>query len=202
MKIAVIGGGNVGGTLAARFAETGHEVWIAARDPSSNKYDALKSKGVGVLASADALARAEVILVATPAEAAADAARMIGKTDRIIIDATNSVRSRPEPYANGFEAIKDITGSPNVVKCFNSCGVEVMANPVFGSDRADMFAAGSSAAAKRAASELALGLGFGDCHDFGGDDRAALLEQLALSWINMAIFQKHGRGMAFRILRR
>ena len=36
----------------------------------------------------------------------------------------------------------------------------------------------------------------------GGDDKAILLEQLALVWINLAIFQKQGRNIAIKILKR
>jgi hypothetical protein len=36
----------------------------------------------------------------------------------------------------------------------------------------------------------------------GGDDKVAILESFALVWIDLAIFQKMGRGMAFKLLRR
>ena len=37
MKIAIIGAGNVGGTLALGWAKAGHEITIGAKDPNSNK---------------------------------------------------------------------------------------------------------------------------------------------------------------------
>ncbi|TND09726.1 MAG: coenzyme dependent NADP oxidoreductase [Bacteroidetes bacterium] len=65
-----------------------------------------------------------------------------------------------------------------------------------------MFVAGSSVRGKQVATALARELGFGEVHDFGGNDRFALLEQLALCWINLAIFQKQGRSIAFKLLKR
>jgi hypothetical protein len=50
--------------------------------------------------------------------------------------------------------------------------------------------------------ELVKAVGFADCHDMGGDDKVPILEGFALVWIDLAIFQKMGRGMAFKLLRR
>ena len=62
--------------------------------------------------------------------------------------------------------------------------------------------AGDSVKAKEVACQLALDCGFADCIDFGKADKVVLLEQFALSWINLAIMQGQGRGMAFKVLRR
>jgi len=61
--------------------------------------------------------------------------------------------------------------------------------------------AGDSEIAKEIASHLAKQIGFENCYDFGGSNRVQLLEQFALSWINLAIFQKIGRGISFKVLR-
>ena len=65
-----------------------------------------------------------------------------------------------------------------------------------------MFCAGNNKEAKQTAAQLATDIGFATCYDFGGDDKVQLLEQLALSWINLAIMQGHGRNLAFKITRR
>ena len=77
-----------------------------------------------------------------------------------------------------------------------------MFDPKYGDDSADMFIAGSSEKAKIIARKLASELGFGRIYDFGGDDKVELLEQFALCWINLAILQKNGRNIAFKILSR
>jgi hypothetical protein len=56
--------------------------------------------------------------------------------------------------------------------------------------------------AKEIAKRLSLDAGFAECHDFGGDDKVELLEQFALCWINLAIIQKQGRNIAFKLVRR
>jgi hypothetical protein len=89
-----------------------------------------------------------------------------------------------------------------VVKCFNSTGFENMQNPVYQGEKLDMFMAGDNEAAKQVAQQLALDAGFGTCWDFGKGDKVSLLEQFALSWINLAIMQGHGRDIAFRVVRR
>jgi hypothetical protein len=65
-----------------------------------------------------------------------------------------------------------------------------------------MFMAGDSEKAKSVAVQLSMDLGFGSCIDFGKADKVELLEKLALSWINLAIMQGHGRNMAFKIVKR
>jgi hypothetical protein len=62
--------------------------------------------------------------------------------------------------------------------------------------------AGSAAKGKDITKQLALDAGFSTCWDFGGDDKAQLLEYFALSWINLAIMQGHGRNMAFKVIKR
>jgi hypothetical protein len=62
--------------------------------------------------------------------------------------------------------------------------------------------AGGTPEAKAAVRELVKAVGFADCHDMGGDDKVPILEGFALVWIDPAIFQKMGRGMAFKLLRR
>jgi 8-hydroxy-5-deazaflavin:NADPH oxidoreductase len=55
---------------------------------------------------------------------------------------------------------------------------------------------------KQVATKLASDIGFASCFDFGGDDKVELLEKFALSWINLAIMQGHGRDIAFKVVRR
>lgn len=49
---------------------------------------------------------------------------------------------------------------------------------------------------------LAKDAGFAECYDFGGRDKVELLEQFALAWINLAIFQGKGRNIGFKLLHR
>lgn len=205
MKIAVIGAGNVGGALAQQFIKAGHEVCVGAKFPLSEKSQRL-AQLIGeshFTEVANAVQKSEVVIITTPPDAAVSILHLFGAVnDKVIIDATNAVRVKPEPYATVFDAIKTITGAEHVVKCFNSTGFENMLNPIYSESGIDMFAAGNSLHAKKVAEQLAKSIGFATCYDFGGDDKVALLEQFALSWINLAIMQGHGRDLAFKIIKR
>lgn len=206
MKIAIMGAGNVGGALAKGFRDAGHMVRIGARFPLSEK-----SRKLAAILGEDsfalpeqAIAEADVVLLATPPEAVVQMKSLLSQFARgkTFIDTTNSIRRRPEPHPTVLHYLKAECGIEQVVKCFNSTGFENMANPVYGGRGIDMFAAGSHAGAKALAQQLATDLGFGACWDFGGDDKVELLEQFALAWINLAIMQGHGRGLAFVVEKR
>jgi hypothetical protein len=205
MKIAIIGAGNAGGALASGWAKAGHEVILGVRNLDDGEIKALvaANKNISAKSVSDAAKEAKVILVSVPVAAINDVAKSLGEVkNKIIIDATNSVFQKPEPYEHGVEAFKALTYCEDVVKCFNSTGFENMANPKYGDTGIDMFVAGSSQRGKAIAQQLAKDLSFAECYDFGGDDKIALLEQFALAWINLAIMQKYGRGMAFKVLKR
>ena len=205
MKIAIIGHGNVGGALASRWAQAGHLCVIGARDPKSDKVIDLIQGANGVSATEvkHCVRGAGAILVATPPDAIPGIAEEIGDvSNSIIIDATNSVGKKPKGYDNGYEALKALTNARSVVKCFNTTGFENMENPDYDGVKADMFMAGGNKEAKALAEQLAKDIGFGEVYDFGGDDKVPLIESFAMAWINLAIMQKYGRGMAFKVLRR
>lgn len=77
-----------------------------------------------------------------------------------------------------------------------------MADPKFGKVAADMFVAGNSTKGKEIAIRLAKDIGLAECYDLGGDHRVEMLQQLAMIWVNLALFQKQGRNIAFKVLRK
>lgn len=206
MIIAIIGTGNVGGALAQRFLHAGHTVLMGANFPLSSKSIKLAAI-IGedrFTTVAAAVGQAEVIVLATPAMRAVEVAQSLGDTSgKVIIDTMNTVRGMgPAGFATTTDAILAHTATPDVVKCFNSTGFENMLDPTYHGEGIDMFVAGSSARGKALATQLATDIGFAECYDLGGNDTFALLEQLALSWITLAIFQGHGRNIAFRVVKR
>ncbi len=205
MNIAIIGTGNVGAALGSALSNVGHKVVFGVRNLDSPKTrKAAEAIPNAIFDKLDvAIASAETIIIATPPEAVLDLVDLIKENNsKIIIDTTNSIRTKPEPYPTAFHALKDLAKTEHVVKCFNSTGFENMKMPVYHNIGIDMFAAGDSKLAKQVAEKLALEIGFGACYDFGGDDKVELLEKFALSWINLAIMQGHGRNLAFKLLKR
>ena len=204
MNIAIIGSGNVGGALAEQWIKAGHSIVVGAKFPLSEKNMALSRKigedrFVGI---EQAVKQSEVILIATPPLAIFEVIEQMGDvSNKTIIDATNSIMKYPEPYKTVYHCLVDKT-SAAVVKCFNSTGFENMLNPIYNGEGIDMFMAGDNEKAKSVAKQLALDAGFSTCINFGNADKVELLEKFALSWINLAIMQGHGRGMAFKVVRR
>lgn len=205
MNIAIIGSGNVGLALGKGLIKASHHVSFGVRNPTSNKAQKASQElpQVSFLSISESVQAAEVVIITTPPEAIIDLLPLMGNIhDKVIIDATNSIRTSPQGYATVFHAIQDLAGAEHVVKCFNTTGFENLQNPIYEGTGIDMFTAGSSPHAKQVAAQLALDIGFAACYDFGGDDKVELLEKFALSWINLAIMQGHGRGLAFKLLKR
>jgi len=201
-KIAVIGHGNVGGTLALRWKNSGYDLDLGARDPEDPSLNEFAEAGITATSIEEAASNADVILVAIPSHATVDLAKNLPDLrDKIIIDATNAVVKKPSPYETGFHAFEDLTEAA-VVKAFNSIGFENMRNPVYGNIHLDMFMAGDDDKAKIVVKKLATDIGFAECYDIGGSDKVVLLEKFALSWINLAIMQGHGRDIGFKVVRR
>jgi predicted dinucleotide-binding enzyme len=100
MNITVIGRGNVGGGLAARWRAAGHEVQELGKD------------------GGDA-SNADVLLVAVPSPAIADAlGKVEGIDGKVTIDATNAFRGRNEEFESLAHEVKSIVGGPTA-KSFN-----------------------------------------------------------------------------------
>lgn len=204
MNIAIIGSGNVGGSLAQQWIKAGHNVLIGAQFPLSEKNISLATKiGEDRFAVVEnAVKQCEVILIATPPKAILEILEKLGDvTGKTIIDATNAIMKAPEPYQTVYHALADKTNA-EVVKCFNTTGFENMLNPLYQGEGIDMFMAGDNDKAKEVAQKLALDCGFGSCIDFGKSDKVELLEKFALSWINLAIMQGMGRNIAIKVLHR
>ncbi len=203
MIIAVIGTGNVGSALASQWSKAGHAIRLGVRNTHSFKgMHLLEQPGIEAEPIARAVAQADVVLFATPPEVLPTLIEGTGDlAGKVVIDATNSIRSRPEPFPTAYHALIALTDA-EVVKCFNTTGYENMLDPLYNSQRLDMFMAGDSERAKAVAAQLAVDCGFDRCIDFGGADQVVLLEQFALAWINLAIFQEMGRNVGLKILTR
>jgi len=100
MRITVVGRGNVGGGLAQKWRDVGHEVQGLGRD------------------GGDA-SDADVLLLAVPGpEVASALARVEGIEGKTTIDATNAVRGRNESFESNAHEAKSIVGGPTA-KSFN-----------------------------------------------------------------------------------
>jgi predicted dinucleotide-binding enzyme len=206
MQVAILGSGNVGSTLGRGLAAAGHTVHYARRDAEAAVPERLQHAGATTGTAAEVVARAEVVLLATPwgaTEAALASVPDFG--GRPLLDATNPIGpglSLTHGHTDsGGEQVQRWAPSARVVKVFNSTGRENMAAPRYGDAGAMMLACGDDAEAVAVALQLARDLGF-EAHSFGPLKGARLLEPLALVWIRLAMVEGHGRDFALGMLRR
>ena len=131
MNIAIIGTGNVGGVLAAKWALKGHIINLGVQDVNNFKgAELLKNPNTKVYTITEAVKLADVILLATPATAAIHVSKSLGDTSgKIIIDTMNIVLGKgPVGFVNTSDAILANTQTKDVVKCFNTTGFNNLVN--------------------------------------------------------------------------
>ncbi|MBE2255837.1 MAG: NAD(P)-binding domain-containing protein [Ignavibacteria bacterium] len=204
MNITIIGAGNVGRALGENLSNSGYKVIFGVKEISEDlKKFISDKKNISLKEVKDSVLNSDIIIFSIPPEVLFDVLKETGELEnKILIDATNSISKKPGEFNTVFEALKKKSGSEKVIKCFNSTGFENMRNPRYGDIGIDMFIAGSDEESKKTVIKIVKDMGFEECYDFGGDDKVELLEKFALSWINLAIFQKMGRNIAFKILKR
>jgi predicted dinucleotide-binding enzyme len=201
MKIGILGAGAVGRHLAKAFAGAGYEVMLSSRTPDSEKMQSLLEEApksrVGTVK--DTVAFGEVIVIAIGWQnGLEDTLRTIDDwTGKILIDSTNRFNSNSETSAT--EDIAQLTGAP-VVKAFNTIAAEHMDSPQFGGEAASILIAGDEKA-REVVSPLIAAIGF-DVVDLGEIEHSRKLEILAEIWLGLAIRQKLGRSIAFKLLRK
>lgn len=203
MKIAILGARNIGGTLGRKWVSAGHTVIFCARNVANPDTQAL-ARSLGERASvatvAGAVAAGEVVLFAIPGAAmdetiAANAAALNGK---IVIDAANKVRT---PVMNSFAAFAAHAPGARVYRAFNSMGWENFENPRFGDESADLFYCGPEGEAQAVVERLIADVGLRPVR-VGGADQVQVVDQVASLWFALALGQKRGRHLAFKMLTR
>ena len=189
MRIAVIGKGNIGGSLGTKWRAAGHDVVYGARDGSGEGPGGAPVRGIG-----DALKDVDVVVLAVPGQVVADVvtghgAALAGKT---VIDAVNRIGA---PEFDSRAIIADAAPQARYVRAFNSLGWENFANPMPGTNM--FFAADPDARAT--AEELITAVGLEPV--LVGDATAtATVDALLPLWF--ALVQQNGgnRRVALRVI--
>jgi 8-hydroxy-5-deazaflavin:NADPH oxidoreductase len=203
IRIAVLGAGNIGGTLGRKWARAGHAVTFGVTDPAGAKAQAVLAD-LGNLAQistvADALAGAEVVLVAVPGTAVdalvqANADQLDGK---IVIDAANRLSGGP---ANSLATFQRLTPNARVYRAFNTLGWENFAHPMFDGIEADLFYCGPDGESRQVVERLIEDVGLRPIR-LGDTDQVDLVDAMLRVWFALAVGQGMGRQMAFKVLTR
>jgi hypothetical protein len=169
MKIGVIGSGRVGSALAGTWSERGHEVVVSSR-----------------ATVAQTAAASQIVVLAIPAVAAADALGGIGDLEgKVFVDATNNVSGGPA----GLE-IAALAPGTRYVKAFNSVFSTFM-HETPPDPPASLVYCGDDADAKTIVAQLIADAGF-EPVDAGGAECTPLVEGFAKLVIGIAYAR--GRG--------
>lgn len=211
MKIAVLGTGVVGQTLAGRLAELGHQVTVGTRDvettlgrttpdgmgnPPYPQWAAAHPR-VPLATFADAAAGAELLVNATSGAAsipALDAAGIDNLADKILIDIAN-----PLDFSQGFppslfvkdtdslgERIQAAFPRLKVVKALNTLTAALMVEPRQLADGDHtVYVSGNDSGAKKTVTDLLASFGHTDVIDLGDITTARGTEMLLPLWLRL-----------------
>jgi predicted dinucleotide-binding enzyme len=191
-RVAVLGTGRVGAALGPRLAALGHPVIYGSREPQRADVQALVARsGSGASAApiAEAVSRADWVLIALPWTATESTLRAVDLADKLVIDPTNALRFVP---ASGYmemvvetsaaERIRELAPRARLVKAFNTIGAHVMADPTAAGGPVTVPLAGDDVAAKLRVGALVRELGF-EAQDLGPLRHARQLEGMALLYM-------------------
>jgi predicted dinucleotide-binding enzyme len=212
MKIAVLGTGFAGRTVAAALAKRGHDVVIGTRDPNATlesqepsamgtppfaSWHADHGGEVGLATYAEAAATAEIIVNLTNGLGSLEALTAAGAeilAGKILMDVAN-----PLDPSQGFppsllpvntdslgEQIQRTFPEAKVVKTLNTMNAGLMVDPgrVAGGDHST-FVSGNDAWAKGAVTSLLQSLGHNDVIDLGDITTARGVEMMLPVWIRL-----------------
>lgn len=208
MKLAILGTGTVGQTLAVRMIEKNHEVTIGTRDVAAT----LARKGkdgtgpaewlskhpkVRLATFSEAVANADFVFNATNGKTTLEALSATGKTalaGKILIDLSN-----PLDFSKGMppslfvsnddslaERIQKAFPETKVVKSLNTLNAGLMLDPakLSGADHS-IFVSGNDAGAKEKVVDLLKSFGWKDVIDLGDITTARGPEMILPVWIRL-----------------
>lgn len=205
-KVAVLGSGAVGITLAKGFQKHGYQVVIGTRNPEK------KVDWSGDLTTfAGAAQAADILVLAVKGGIAEDvvkaaAAHASGKT---VIDATNPIADAPPQ--NGvlrfftslddslMERLQRLAPQANFVKAFNSVGNALMINPELKGGPPTMFICGNNDQAKAEVATILKKFGW-ETEDMGAAEAARAIEPLCMLWC-LPGFARNQWTHAFKLLK-
>ena len=211
MKIAVLGTGMVGQTVAAKLSDLGHETTVGTRDPQATlartepdgmgnpPFSAWHAEhpAVRLATFAEAAEQAEIVVNATNGGVSVDVLNQAGAANlagKVLLDIAN-----PLDFSQGFpptlfvkdtdslgELIQRTFPDAKVVKALNTMTAALMAEPglAAGGDHS-VFVSGDDAAAKQTVIDLLKSIGHTDVIDLGELSTARGTEMLLPVWLRL-----------------
>lgn len=204
-RVAVLGSGVVGITLAKGFEKHGYPVVMGTQRPEK------KVDWQGQITTfAAAAQQAEILVLAVKGGVAEDVVKAIaphaaGKT---VIDATNPIADAPPQKgvlkyfttldSSLMERLQRLVPQANFVKALNSVGNALMINPEFKGGTPTMFICGNNDQAKSEVTAILKKFGW-ETEDMGAAEAARAIEPLCMLWC-ISGFAKNQWNHAFKLL--
>jgi len=201
MRVAVLGTGSVGTTVADKLVAVGHDVSMGSRTPDNENARAWASRHGSRVSHgtfADAAAFGEVVINATSGMgsiAALEAAGASNLDGKVLLDISN-----PLDFSNGFppslsvcntdslgEQIQRAFPAARIVKALNTVTAAVMVDPGRLAGPSDLFVAGDDRDAKAVVVGLLGQFGWPEAQirDLGGIAAARSTEMYLPLWLSV-----------------
>jgi len=193
MRIAVIGTGSVGRTIATALTERGYDVVVGTRSPEATRArDDWRGGDLALVPLGEAATDADLVVNATNGNASIEALGQVGPSldGLVVLDVAN-----PLDFSHGFpptlsvkdtdslaEQIQRAFPSARVVKSLNTVNASVM---IAAPADTTMFVAGDDAEARRTVVELLREFGWEDIIEFDSLDAARGMEMWLPLWVRL-----------------
>jgi predicted dinucleotide-binding enzyme len=205
-KVAVLGSGTVGITLAKGFQKHGYPVVIGTKTPEK------KVDWSGELTTYEkAAGSADILVLAVKGTVAEDVIKVIAPhaSGKTVIDAVNPIADAPPQKGvvrffttldqSLMERLQRLAPEANFVKALNSVGNAMMINPRLKGGPPTMFVCGNNEPAKKEVASILTAFGW-EAEDMGGVEAARAIEPLCMLWC-IPGFIKNEWTHAFKLLR-
>jgi predicted dinucleotide-binding enzyme len=197
MKIAVLGTGVAGRTLALAFQRLGHEATIGTRDPQATRAREDWTLDIALQPYDEVAVAADLVVNVTNGQGSLSALEMVGAkalAGKVILDVAN-----PLDFSGGFpptltvkdtdslaEQIQRAFPEAHVVKALNTVTAAVMVDPSrLGDGGTTMFLAGDHSSARSTVRELLGELGWQDVVEFEELSAARGMEMWLPLWLRL-----------------
>jgi len=203
MKVAIVGTGNIGTGLARVLVKTDNDVVVADRGDGSEAVKKLAAQDVNVKGAdvATAVKEADLVILATYYNAAAEIARQADFFGKIVVDVSNPVTADFSALQLGHtssaaEEIARLLPGAKVVKAFNTIFAQHYATGLqIGGKRLQTFIAGDYEEARARVKQLAEEIGL-EPVEAGPLANARYLEPLGFLNIQFGYVLGHGTTIA------
>ncbi|PZF09976.1 oxidoreductase [Curtobacterium sp. MCPF17_011] len=193
MRIALLGTGRFATDFAPALVRAGHDVIFGSR----HRREELLA-GALVVSTAEAIARADVVVVALPGETALAFLPEFEEAlhGKVVLDVSNAFTSDGDlrfPNSSVGEQLQDLLPSSLVVKSLNNMAGYIAGDPSALSETT-VFLSGNDERAKRVVSDLLVSIGWSEAAqiDLGDITTSRAVEHLGLLF--WALVRKYGTG--------